>query len=141
VKLANWLIAKSIIEILFLIALVVVAQYRAFHPYFRGDAEFAAGYIAGWAVDEAASASHPRSVELQLYIDGKLVATTVADKPRPDVRAHGRSQDDFCGYSFLVPPLSPGAHEARVYAVHSSDGDARKTLQMINHPVLFQIEK
>ncbi|GAC1396898.1 MAG: hypothetical protein NVSMB56_11900 [Pyrinomonadaceae bacterium] len=139
VKIANWLIAKSIIEVLFVVALVVVAQYRAFNPYFRGDAEATkGGRIAGWVVD-AASPTH--RVEIQLFIDGRFVAQSIADKPRPDVRDTGRAFDQFCGIEFAIPELADGTHEARVYAVHSSDEGNRKTLQLINHPVVFHSNK
>lgn len=138
VKLANLLIAKSIVEVLFVVALVIVAQYRAFHPYFRGDAEESNGHIAGWVVDDA---TPTRRVEVQLYVDGKFIGQTIADKPRPDVRAAGRAVDEFCGIDFALPELADGTHEASVYAVHSSDDDKRKTLQLINHPVVFQSNK
>lgn len=138
-KLTNWLIAKSIIEVLFVVALAVVAQYRAFHPYFRGDAEATKDHrIAGWAVDDL---TPTRRVEIQLYIDGKFVAHSIADKPRPDVRDAGRAADEFCGIDFALPELADGTHEARVYAVNSSDADKRKTLQLINHPVVVQINR
>ena len=138
-KIANRLIAKSIIEVLFVVALVVVAQYRAFHPSFRGDAEATPdGHIAGWVVDDA---NQTRRVEVQLYIDEKFFAQTIADHPRPDVRASGRAADEFCGIDFVLPALADGTHEARVYALHSSSADTRKTLQLINHPVVFQNAK
>ncbi len=46
-------------------------------------------------------------VEVQLFIDGKLVGTQVAHLSRPDVLAAGWSKDEWHGYNFIVPGLIP----------------------------------
>ena len=137
-RLVNLLIAKSILDTV-LVGVIAVAVYLdAFPPTFHGwgEAVVEARSISGWVV----SASDPwRRVEVQLFVDGKLVGTQVAHLSRPDVVAAGWSRDDWHGYSFTVPALAPGNHEARVYALHHSDNGDRYTLQLLGDPIRFQV--
>ena len=52
-------------------------------------------------------------VEVQLFIDGKLMGTQVAHHSRPDVSAAGWAKDEWHGYNFVVPGLATGTHEAQ----------------------------
>lgn len=117
----------------------VYLHYVFFPPRFRGWGEVAAARrsISGWVVDRAG----PKGpVEVQLYIDDRFVAQGVAELPRPDVAEAGWARDDRCGYSFKVPALSVGEHEARVYAVHRVGGGAHVTLQTTGNPLRFRVE-
>jgi hypothetical protein len=97
-------------------AYAVWTEYTTFPPHFRGFGEVTRrGEVAGWAVDASRPAER---VEVQLYVDGRFVAHGVASLPRPDVLAAGRAADENCGYSFPLPALPAGEHEARVYALH-----------------------
>lgn len=137
-RLVNLLIAKSILDTV-LVGVIAVAVYLdAFPPTFHGwgEAVVEARSISGWVV----SASDPwRRVEVQLFVDGKLVGTQVAHLSRPDVVAAGWSKDDWHGYSFAVPELASGTHEARVYALHHSDNGDRYTLQLLGDPIRFEV--
>ena len=136
-RLNKFLIAKAMLETLFVGALAMGFYLAAFPPFFRGalDEAIAAG-VAGWAVNEAAPQER---VALQLYIDGRFIAHTVADKARPDVLAAGRATDELCGFVFRGPfTLDAGTHEARVYALHASGDGTRQTLQLIGKPLNFQ---
>lgn len=136
-RLTQLLIAKSVIEALFVAVVAVGFYYTAFSPHFRGWSDVAdAQRVAGWAVNEAAP-NEP--VEVQVYIDGRFTGDALANHWRPDVFAAGRSQTELCGFQFETPPLAAGEHEARVYAVHGSDGGARRTLQQIGVPLRFRI--
>lgn len=117
----------------------VCVHYVFFPPRFSGWGEVAeaARSISGWVVNRG-GASGP--VEVQLYIDDRFVAQGLADLPRPDVAAAGWAKDDRCGYSFKVPPLSIGEHEARVYAVHRIGGGSHVTLQTTGNPLRFRVE-
>lgn len=139
-RLTQLLVGKGIVEIVFVAALAVGFYHGAFHPYFRGWSELTAGgSIAGWVVDES---SPSRRVEVQLYVDGKFVASRVAELPRPDVLAAGRARDMWNGFDFALPPrLAPGAHEARVYAVHESGAGARRTLQQVGRELGFAVDE
>ena len=133
-KLAHLLIAKSILETIFVGTLAVVVYVKLFPPTFKGwgEAVPATQSISGWAVDDA---DPWRRVEVQLFIDGKLVGTTVAQLSRPDVMAAGWAKDEWHGYNFVVSELGEGMHEARVYALHQNG--ERYTLQMLGDPIQF----
>jgi hypothetical protein len=136
-RLTQLLIGKSVVEALFVAALAVGFYYMAFTPHFRGWSDVAdARRIAGWAVNEAAP---DEPVEVQVYIDGRFAGNRLANLSRPDVVAAGRSRTELCGFEFDAPPLAAGEHEARVYAVHSSNGGARRTLQLIGFPLRFHL--
>lgn len=137
VRLTQLLIAKSVIEALFVGAVAVLFFYTAFSPHFRGWSDVAdARKVSGWAVNEAAPEA---PVEVQVYIDGRFVADGLANHARPDVLAAGRSTTELCGFQFDSPPLAAGEHEARVFAVHASEGGARRTLQQVGLPLRFRI--
>lgn len=136
-KLVNLLIAKSILETIFIGTLAVIVYAKLFPPTFHGwgEAVVESRSISGWVVDNAGPW---RRVEVQLFVDGKLVGTQVAQLSRPDVLAAGWSKDEWHGYSFVVSGLGVGMHEARVYALHQQ-GD-RYTLQMLGDPIRFEVD-
>ncbi len=136
-RLTQLLIAKSVIEALFVAVVAVVFFYTAFSPHFRGWSDVADAHkVAGWAVNEAA----PREpVEVQVYIDGRFAGDCLANLSRPDVLAAGRATTERCGFQLETPPLAAGEHEARAFAVHTSDNGARRTLQLIGVPLRFRI--
>jgi len=137
-KLTQALIAKSLAETIFVATLGVLVYLSAFPPYFHGWGEVSQGAISGWAVDQSAPWDR---VEVQLFIDGKFVATTPANQPRPDVLSRGWSKDEWHGYTFSVPLQPAGAHEARVYALHASDGGKRQSLQLIGDPIKVLVDE
>jgi hypothetical protein len=136
-RLTQLLIAKSVVEALFLAVVAVGFYYTSFSPHFRGWSDVAdAKRVAGWAFNEAAPDG---PVEVQVYIDGRFAGDTLANRPRPDVLKAGRSTTALCGFEFETPPLPAGEHEARAYAVHASAGGTRRTLQQIGLPLRFRI--
>lgn len=135
-KLVHVLIGKSIIETLLIGALSVVTFITIFPPHFHGWGEVTDKAIAGWAVNNVEPYER---VAVQLFIDGRFVAAALADQARPDVSAAGWARDPWHGYVFTLPPLPPGRHEARIYAVHDSGDGKRKSLQMLGHPLTFTV--
>ena len=134
-RLIHLLLSKSIAEALLIAAVAVAFYFATTNPGLRGVLDKAdQALVSGWAVDENDPASR---VELQLFIDDKFIAAGRADQYRPDVHTSNRAADDWHGFSFTSPRLPVGQHEARVYAVHSSAGGARRTLQMIGKPFRF----
>jgi hypothetical protein len=136
-KLVNLLLAKSILETIFIGTLAVIVYAKLFPPTFHGwgEAVVESRSISGWVVDNA---DPWRRVDVQLFVDGKLVGTQVAQLSRPDVVAAGWSKDDWHGYSFVVSGLGVGMHEARVYALHQSG--ERYTLRMLGDPIRFEVD-
>lgn len=135
-RLVNLLIGKSIAETLLVGTIAVVAYLNAFPPAFHGwgEAVVESREIAGWAVNSAGT-----PVEVQLFVDGRFAGTQTAQLKRPDVVAAGWSTTELCGYSFALPSLPAGTHEARVYALHESGAAARYTLQLLGDPIRFVV--
>ena len=134
-RLTTLVIAKLALDLIFVAALAVYMHAVAFHPLFTGSLDRAdSESVRGWVVDRA---EPERAVEVQLYVDGKFYADDFADEPRPDVSAKGYSQDEHHGFVFKLDPPLAGEHEARVYAVHASRGDSRRTLQQIGSAFAF----
>ena len=136
-RLVHVLIGKSILETLVVGTLAVISFINILPPYFHGWGEVTPKGIAGWAVNNVEPWGR---VEVQLFIDGKFVATRLADEARPDVSAAGLANDQWHGYVFLLESLSAGTHEARVYAVHDSGAGMRKSLQLLGDPLRFSID-
>lgn len=137
-QLVNLLIGKSIAETILVGAIAIVAYLNAFPPTFHGwgEAVVESRSIAGWAVNDFAPWER---VEVQLFIDGKPSGDQIANLSRPDVVAAGWAKDEWHGYNFVLPLLTAGDHEARVYALHGSGGAARYTLQMLGDPIRFVV--
>jgi hypothetical protein len=134
-SLVQVLIGKSILETLLVGALAVFTFIHILPPYFHGWGEVTDRGISGWVVSNAAPWHR---MEVQLFIGGRFVATTIANEPRPDVLAAGWSKDQWHGYTFLFSSfasLPPGLQEARVYALHDSGSGARKSLQLVGDPL------
>ena len=137
-RLLNLLIGKSIAETVLVGVIAVVVYLNAFPPTFYGwgEAVVESRAIAGWAVNDA---DPEKLVEVQLFVDGKFERTQTAQLSRPDVVAAGWSKNELCGYSFALPSLSAGTHEARVYALHESGEAERYTLQLLGDPIRFVV--
>jgi hypothetical protein len=135
-KLINLLISKSIFDTVLVGTLAVGFYINVFPPRFHGWGEATSHSISGWAVNNAAPWDR---VQVQLFIDGNFVGTNAASLARPDVFAAGWSRDDWHGYSFGVSKLPEGLHEARVYALHRSEGGERYTLQLLGDPIRFVV--
>lgn len=138
-KLVHLLLAKSILETIFVGTLAVVVYTKAFPPTFHGwgEAVVEEKRIAGWVVNNARPGE---AVEVQLFIDGRFINTEAAVDPRPDIVTAGWSTVPWHGYDFWPSKLPPGKHEARVYAVHRSDDDRKYSLQLIGDPIQFETD-
>jgi len=123
-----------------LIGVASVALYlKAFPPYFRGWGEVTTDRkVAGWAINQSAPSER---VEVQLYIDGRFISGGIADIPRPDVVMAGWTRDEHCGYSFDIPTLTAGYHDARVFALHKVGTGDYQTLQLSGDPLRFRVEE
>lgn len=137
-KLLHVLITKSLAETILVAGLGIVFYLSAFPPYFHGWGEASPSGIAGWVVDKSSPWSR---VEVQLFVDGKFIAATTANRSRPDVVGAGWAKDEWHGYSFASPLGPPGIHCARVYALHSSGGGSRQSLQLVGDPIPIVINE
>jgi hypothetical protein len=132
--LVHLLIAKSVIEALFVSGIAVGFFWTTFPPAFRGWGEVTPHTVEGWAIDRNNKSAH---VDVQLFIDDRFVATAVADRSRADIVAAGFAPDPQHGYSFAIPSLNAGEHVAIVYVVRAGGNQARKSLQLVGKPMRF----
>ena len=135
-RLAGVLIGKAFLELLLLAALVVGFAYSAFPSFVEGglDTVDVRG-VSGWAIDRARPGE---KVEVQLYLDGRFVASAVADRPLTGVFALGGAGVDGHGFVFKFDPPRAGGEEASVYVVRASDGGARRTQGLVAGPVRLE---
>lgn len=137
-RLTYYLIVKSVIDISLVSILAIGFYLIAFHPYFHGWVDDAnPRWIRGWVINRTAPTE---DVEAQLYIDGHFIRSQAASQSRPDIVASHLAENEKHGFFFLTPVLEEGEHEARVYAVHASDEETRRTLQLIGKPFRFITE-
>ena len=136
-RLVHVLIAKSVGETVLVAVLAVSFFFIAFPPYFKGWGEATSQSITGWVVNQKNASQR---VDVQLFIDDRFVASGVADQTRSDIVASGKAQDERHGYGFEIPKLAEGRHVACVYAVSSSARGARKALQLIGDPIVFDMD-
>ena len=131
------LIIKSVLEALLVVSLAVFTFIRILPADFHGSVEVTSEGLSGWVVNSAAPWDR---VEVQLFIDGKFVASRVANESRPELVTQGRSKDEWHGYTFPLRSLTAGMHEARVYSLHSIGDRTRKTLRLVGDPIIFSRE-
>ena len=118
-------------------ALAVFAFITVLPPSFHGWGEVTESGISGWAVNNASPWDR---VEVQLFVDGKFVASRVANESRPDVAAAGWAKDEWHGYNFPLALPGGGYHEARVYALYGRNR-LRKSLQQLGDPLYFIVNE
>jgi hypothetical protein len=136
--LTRLLFAKLTLDLLFVAALAVYTHAVAFHPFYSGSLDYAdSKSVRGWVVDRSEPGA---AVEVQLYVDDSFAAASLADEQRPDVFEKGFAQDERHGFVFNLGPVRAGEHEARVYAVHASRGETRRTLQQIGGSLRFTVK-
>lgn len=132
------LLVKATLDLLFVSALAITTSYTLFHPHFQGSLDYAdARSVRGWVVDRS---DPSRAVEVQLFVDGRFVASAYADRPRPDVSERGFAPDERHGFVFDLDPPLAGQRVARVYAVHESGGGTLKTLRQIGEARGFKVD-
>ena len=137
-KLAHALIAKSIAETILVGTLAVTFYVSAFPPTYHGWGEPLPHGIAGWAVNQA---DPWERLEVQLFVDGKFVASTTANQSRPDIVSAGWARDEWHGYRFDRLMLrGPSRHQGRVYVLHAGKRGTYQTLQMVGDPIWFDVD-
>ena len=125
-RLAKLVAVKLALDLLFVCALAVYTHAVTFGRGFDGRIEHADSLeVSGWVVDLERPGA---PVEVQLFVDGRFDASTIAGEPAPD-DADGRR-----AFVFRFEQPRDGVYEARVYAVREVRGGARRTLQQVGAP-------
>lgn len=116
---------KTALELALLCVIATVAAFSNFSPLLRGAVDIAGPEtVAGWAYDPQ---SPGETIEVQVFIDGRFVASGFADRPRPDLVTAGAAADPNHGFSIPIAgiPIPTGKRIVQVYALRPSSGGAR----------------
>ncbi|MDX2033247.1 MAG: hypothetical protein SF339_21400 [Blastocatellia bacterium] len=140
-RLLRAVIAKSFIEILLVCLVATLVAFSTFNPQLRGAVDVAGPErLAGWVNDPRAP---DERIEVQLFIDGRFVATTRADGRRDDLVAAGVTATPSHGFEFdlVALRLPPGRHPAQVFALRPTTGGRMMLLPITKQPSLIQVEQ
>lgn len=135
-RLTRYLLVKAAAELVFVAALAAAFYLTALRAPFTAEVSADAGAraVSGRVLD----ASHPDTrPELHLYIDGRHVETL---PPERAPRGHEAARDEGHPFTFRLPPLDPGEHEARVYAAREGARGGRRTLRLLGGPLRLPSE-
>ncbi|MET0623988.1 MAG: hypothetical protein ABW250_13470 [Pyrinomonadaceae bacterium] len=134
-RIAKLVVAKLALDLVFVGAFALYTHAVTFGRDFDGALEHADGRGArGWVVD-LEQPGEP--VEIQLFENGRFVASTIADEPRTDTdpgTAHGAGRR---GFTFKFERVLYGEHAVSVYAVRTGRGGLRRTLQEVGGAINF----
>ena len=134
-RLAKLVAAKLALDLLFVGAFALYTHAAGFRRGFEGELEHADGRGArGWVV----SLERPgEDVEVQLFLNGRFAAAALAREPRTESAPDAAGEAGRRGFVFEFEQPRYGEYEARVYAVRTVRGEARRTLQLIGEPRHF----
>lgn len=136
-RIAKLVAAKLALDLLFVGAFALYTHAVTFSRRFDGALEHADGRGAsGWVVDLERPGE---PVEVQLFENGRFVASVVADEPPPDDAKTGAPSGAGArrGFTFKFQRDLYGEHEIRVYAVSARRGGARRTIQQFGERLHF----
>lgn len=131
-RVARYLLVKSAAELLFVAALAAAFYLTTLRADLSGSIDAADARAVSGRVRHN-SDPHTRP-ELQLFIDGRHAATL---PPETTGAGSGGGREGH-PFSFPLPALPSGAHEASVYAA-GGEGP-RRTLRLVAGPRRFVLE-
>ena len=136
-RIAKLVAAKLALDLLFVGGFALYTHAVTYGRRFDGALEHADGRGArGWVLDRERPGG---PVEVQLFENGRFVASVMADEPRPDDAEAGAPSGTGArrGFTFTFESPLDGEHEVRVYAVRAGRGGERQTLQQVGGAVGF----
>jgi hypothetical protein len=138
-RLLKAVVAKSFVEIILVCAVATLAAFSTFSPRLRGSIDVVdQTRVAGWAV---APEAPEVALEVQLFIDEKLVASKLAGEERIDLVSSGVTSNPHHGFSFdlTLINIAPGRHTAQVYALRPVASAAKVLLPVSKPPRVFEV--
>ena len=92
-------------------------------------------------VDVATPETPDVALEVQLFIDEKLVASKLAGEERRDLVSSGITSNPNHGFSFDLTRINtaPGRHTAQVYALRPAAGATKVLLPVSRPPRVFEV--
>jgi len=138
-RLLKAIVAKSAIEIILVCVVATLAAFSTYNPRLRGAVDVAnQRRVYGWVL---APEAPDVVIEVQLFIDEKLVASQLANEQRNDLLRYHLASNPYHGFYFDLNRIkpAPGLHTAQVYALrHASN--ANKILSPIaKQPIVFEV--
>lgn len=140
-KLLRAIIAKSFVEVVLICVVASLAAFTTFSPQLRGAIDVAdQTRVAGWVNDPRLPET---ALEVQLFIDGKFIASRLADDQREDLVSARATTRPNHGFSFALEmfELSAGEHSVQVFAVRDAAGNSKILLPVTAEPRTFQIRR
>jgi hypothetical protein len=140
-RLLKAVVAKTFAEIILVCVVATLAAFSTFSPQLRGAVDVAdQTRVAGWVCDPQ---SPEVALEVQLFIDQKLVASKLADERRIDLVESGAASNPNHGFSFDLRSLklAPGRHTAQVYALRQATGANKILLPVMKQPGVFEVSR
>lgn len=134
-KLTRLLLVKAALDFVIVVWLVADFAGAAFTSIEAARIEKIDGELRG----RFTLSGRERDREVQLFIDGIFVASTSARCAAEDVKSAARDGSS-CAFSFTLPKLAAGEHEAVAYIAGAERGGARRVLRVVGEPVRFQVE-
>ena len=138
-RLLRAVLAKSFLEILLVCAVATLAAFSNFSPMLRGVIDIAdERRVAGWVHDPFFP---EQAIEVQLFIDGRFVATRLADDRRDDLVEAGVTKIANHGFTFPLDSfnLSKGAHTIQIYALRETSGPNKSLIPISKTPRTVEI--
>lgn len=134
-RIARLVAAKLALDLLFVGGFALYTRAVTFGRDFDGALEHADGRGArGWVIDLERPGE---PVEIQLFENGRFVASTIADEPRTDTDPATTHSAGRLGFTFRFERDLYGEHTLNVYAVRTGRGGERRTLQEVGRPINF----
>ncbi|MBB3678251.1 hypothetical protein FHX36_003986 [Modestobacter versicolor] len=81
-------------------------------------------FMQGWTLDPET----PASIDVHVYLDGRLATVTTADRSRPDVADVYPAYGAAHGFSAVLPTPGAGVHSVCAFAINVGDGTTNPQL-------------
>lgn len=134
-RIAKLVAAKLALDLLFVGGFALYTHAVTYSRDFDGALEHADGRGArGWVVDLERTGE---PVEIQLFENGRFVASTVADELRTDTDPGTTHSAGRRGFAFKFERELYGEHTVSAYAVRPGRGGERRMLREVGRPIYF----
>jgi hypothetical protein len=135
------IVAKSLIEIVLVCAVATFTAFSSFSPRLRGAIDVAnQTRVAGWVVAPEA----PEAViEVQLFVDDKLLASQLANEQQDDLVRYGVASSPYHGFYFDLNQfnLAPGRHTVQVYALREAPGSNKILSPVAKRAIVIRVRR
>jgi hypothetical protein len=135
------IVAKALIEIILVCAVATFTAFSSFSPRLRGDIDVASQRrVAGWVL---APEAPDVVIEVQLFVDDKLLASQLANEQRSNLVRYGLSPNPYHGFYFDLNQfnLAPGRHTVQVYALREAQGSNKILSPIARRVIVIEVRR